>query len=123
MSERKVNWQGYARLDALRGTRAGDISESDYKRVLPECMEESNLPIAPYLASAEIYPIFQQNNWIEVPDDAGWVDIDKKISDTDYDLMKPVLRLASKFLSSPELMQYFIGLLARPQESFTTPAI
>lgn len=47
-----------------------------------------------------IHPVFRRQNWLDISDD-------------DYRLLDPVLRLASCYLYEPSVMPFFTGLLRR----------
>lgn len=76
-----------------------DPREEDFR--VPAALSDTLLPQG--ATYADIHPIFQRTNWLG-------------ITDTDYDLLKPALRLASCFLQEPSVFAWWRSLTHRPVE-------
>jgi len=57
-----------------------------------------------------IHPVFERSRWLDVSDD-------------DYDLLAPSIRLASCFLNEPAMMPYWKGLFHTPWSLLNDPAL
>jgi len=79
-------------------------------------IDEPDLPKAPFFSDYPVHPIFRQDIWTVY---AGQ-NVDA-ISDADYNLILPVLKLASRMLEHPKIVPFFSGMLARPLEESKTP--
>ncbi|KAF1354830.1 hypothetical protein BDV97DRAFT_395239 [Delphinella strobiligena] len=111
----------YADLDAKRGDYHWDLDQDalshfDVSGLLKEGFINGTAPMlsSPYLDHRDIHVVFSRNNWID-PTTNG------PISATDYELISPVLRLASEFLDHPRIIPFFSGLLRRPLLMFNHP--
>lgn len=99
------------------------ISDSSVEQLNAEgYIDDSNLPAWPYLANYEIHPVFRRYRWrsLDIPT-YQQQSVTSVISQRDFDLLGPVLRLASRILEHPKIVPFFGGLLAHPRQSFTTP--